>query len=86
MRGWCGSTRRGSEMTQDEVIAMAREAGFPVLGPLRTEAAARFAALVSAKEREACAQVCDGFDTGRRLTTDYKAAEMAAAIRAKGNA
>ena len=42
-----------------------------------------FAALVAAKEREACAQVCDSFDTGRRLTSDHKAEEMAAAIRAR---
>lgn len=35
------------------------------------------------EEREACAQVCDGFDTGRRLTTDFKAADMATAIRAR---
>lgn len=36
-------------------------------------------------EREACAKVCDGFDTGRRLTSDFKAAEIAAAIRARGH-
>ena len=81
-------------MTHEEIIAMAREAGFDmsrlpsiraanVYGEVNDELA-RFAALVAAKEREACAQVCDGFDTGRRLTSDFKAAEMAAAIRARG--
>lgn len=45
-------------MTTDEIIAMAKEAGF---GNYAYEAAStfgRFAALVAAKEREACAQVC----------------------------
>lgn len=51
-------------MTQDEIIAMAREAGIWVLDtgePYDGLSAAnfeRFAALVAAKEREACAQVC----------------------------
>lgn len=36
---------------------------------------------------EDAALVCDGFDTGRKLATDYKAAEMATAIRTlKGGA
>lgn len=85
-------------MTQDEIIAMAKEAGFRI-GQMDTLEGSRtlvkhasfdclaeltrFAALVAEKEREACAQVCDGFDTGRRLTTDFKAAEMATAIRAR---
>ena len=74
-------------MTQDEIIAMATEAGLNSYRIAPGEAVAvweRFAALVAAKEREACALVCDGFDTGRRLTSDFKAAEMAAAIRARG--
>jgi hypothetical protein len=51
-------------VTQDEIIAMARQAGiqdaysnFPhkgVIAQLET-----FAKLVAAKEREACAKVCD---------------------------
>lgn len=71
-------------MTQDEIIAMANEAGLLCWAMHDLEAKlANFAALVAAKERESCAQVCDGFDTGRRLTADHKAAEMAAAIRAR---
>ena len=81
-------------MTPEEITAMAKEAGFPFNkygllqgdddGEIDADAAfAIFAALVAAKEREACALVCDGFDTGRRLTSDFKAAEMAAAIRAR---
>lgn len=46
----------------------------------------RFAALVAAAEREACAKVCDYQIT--RWTDDrarYAAGECAAAIRARGN-
>jgi hypothetical protein len=55
-------------MNQDEIIAMAREAGAglssiaePLEHPwkLSQDELERFAALVAAKEREACAQVCD---------------------------
>ncbi len=53
-------------MTTDEIIAMAREADpFGEDGRLFAMASVapgtleRFAALVAAKEREACAQVCD---------------------------
>lgn len=48
-------------MTQDEIIAMTREAGFDehhAQFDLRIE---RFAKLVAAHEREACAKVCDSF-------------------------
>lgn len=42
-----------------DIIRMAREAGFPLMGPARTAAAERFAALVAesatAAEREGCA-------------------------------
>ena len=63
-------------MNQD-INAMAREAGFPLLGPERTKAAERFAALVAAAEREACAKLCEeeGLLWGQRY---------AAAIRARG--
>lgn len=42
-------------MTRDDVLRMALEAGFPLLGPARTEAAMRFADMVM----EECAKVCD---------------------------
>ena len=86
-------------MTHEEIIAMAREAGFDmsrlpsiraanVYGEVNDELE-RFAALVAAKaaadERAECAQVCDRFDTGRWLASDYKAQEMAAFIRARGD-
>ena len=60
-------------MTRDEIIRMAREAGMEVherKGEIRigsavitgcdsTEQVTRFAALIAAAEREACAQICD---------------------------
>ena len=75
---------RGVGMSREDIIAMAREAGFPErrafsdmsdLYP-RLE---RFAALVAAAEREACAEVAEWepclTDTPHRI---------AAAIRARG--
>lgn len=79
----------GEVMTRDEIIAMAREAWgdgwFPALHTF-TDELARFAALVSAKEREACAQVCEGFKQGNSATyIDDDWADMCAeAIRARG--
>lgn len=91
-------------MTRDEVIAMAREAGLTaetdrVIGVSALE---RFAALVAAAEREACAQECDKLAAGAladqsgspdeltnlmlRLVAQLGHAESAAAIRARGAA
>lgn len=81
-------------MTHDEIMAMAREAGFrtgqlnlsngppvPFIAPASGTSCMfeleRFAALVAAREREACAQVCESWG-GR----DYE--KCAAAIRARG--
>ena len=63
-------------MTQDEIIRMAREAGPLTQGPFDAWCK-RFAALVAAAEREACAKWLDFYDgpNGRR----------AEAIRARGN-
>jgi len=51
-------------MTRDDIIRMAREAGFATSW---TEAAGdaleRFAALVAKHEREACAKVCECFNS-----------------------
>lgn len=75
-------------MTQDETIAMAREVGLlpdnshptPETRAMRKrcEVVKRFAALVAAKEREACAQVC--MDR-RSLDTPW---DCAVAIRTRG--
>ena len=79
-------------MTQDEIIrsplgreqlvALAREAGFInlALEPKIT----RFAALVAAHEREACAKVCEDIDNNMDASWKRNAVNCAAAIRARG--
>ena len=41
-------------MTKDDVLRMALEAGFPLLGPARTDAAMRFAALMMEEDAKVC--------------------------------
>jgi hypothetical protein len=75
-------------MTQDEIIEMAREAGFedfvrwseryPHEVQRWIERMTAFTKLVAAKEREACAKMFDG----AVWAYDYR--EIAAAIRARG--
>jgi hypothetical protein len=64
-------------MTRDDIIAMAREAGFTA-GDFAsfTDLIVHFGMLVAAAEREACAKVCD--DT-------FYSVQAADAIRARGN-
>ena len=82
-------------MTKDDIIRMAREAEFIALlsdeavdglGGVWadseidiTDNLSRFAALVAAAEREACAKVCDGW-------MHANGNDCAAAIRARGEA
>ena len=74
-------------MNRDDIIRMAREANIkqaietPHL--LMVPELERFAALVAAAEREACAKVCDEADKYSDWPT---AANCAAAIRARGQA
>ena len=92
-------------MTHEEIIAMAKEAGgyasprYPENLVMDVHDLGRFAALVAAKEREACAQVCDAerqdfggvaagpmtTDAGKRVHEAMAAgaATCAAAIRAR---
>jgi hypothetical protein len=66
-------------MTRDDVIRMAREAGFQeyLMRVYRAEEGVHhFAAAVAAAEREACAKVCDKL---------WNAAECAEAIRARSS-
>ena len=75
-------------MTQDEIIRMAREAGaeathYETWGDVYefdVELLERFAALVAAHEREACAKACEK----RSHRNDDMGAICAAAIRARG--
>lgn len=85
------------EQNRDEIIAMAREAGLlpdnshpaPETRAMRqrTNAVQRFAALVAAKEREACAKLIEGMTERKRWLRGgingeaTKPCEYAAAIR-----
>ena len=91
-------------MTREEIIKLAREAGFEQLGPdiedwvCFTEEIERFAALVAAAEREACAKVaetpvgeyevivaCGTDPVPHRIPRYLEWNGIAAAIRARGN-
>lgn len=89
-------------MTRDDIIRIARESGLlpdeSVFGYGQEVAElARFAALVAAAEREACAKACDATEEALWQTWDsgadpldqggaIAAAHLAAAIRARGQA
>jgi hypothetical protein len=77
-------------MTRDDIIRMAREAGFAgwlAETPFVTASFERFAALVAAAEREACAKVCEDGPIPKESTTLTHIPTLvgcAAAIRARG--
>ena len=76
-------------MTQDEIIRMAQQAGIAHAAGIYMEHLERFAALVAAHEREACAKVADGELMNTNMLTSYPpkssaAWNIAAAIRARG--
>lgn len=70
-------------MTRDEIIRMADKAGFEICSgdgwpnEWLLSNIEKFANLVAAAEREACAKVCDGWP-------DYDVQGLAEAIRARG--
>lgn len=83
-------------MTQNEIIEMARQVGYPIQHPEWQKATEEFAALVeekvAAKEREACAKVCEELpapnfysDTDQSMW-DITSMDCAEAIRARGQA
>jgi hypothetical protein len=86
-------------MTHSDIIKLAQEAGLLVLldedcfqkmGTKNFDATkkvlGRFAALVAAHEREACAKVCEARYMGDNNREDMEARRCAAAIRARGQA
>ena len=85
-------------MNRDDIIRMAREAGFEDFDrwcqhyPQETqrwcERMERFAAFVAAAEREACAKVCEDLDFSdwRDRGWDQGTYDCAEAIRARGQA
>ena len=82
-------------MTREDIIRMAREAGFPdyAMGLASEDAWQKtelFAALVAAAEREACAKIADSQinNTASLLVNPGKSAaawDIANAIRARGS-
>ena len=79
-------------MKQKDIIRMAREASASMLhggeyALFGNTAIERFAALVAAAEREACAKVCENIYAGDEGAGDWPTPEMcAASIRARGQA
>mgnify|MGYP003345571113 CR=1 FL=1 len=81
-------------MTQEDIIRMAREAGFKTPDSLFPDTyickefhLQHFAKLVAAAEREACAKVCEDLAELNRVSpTDsmWEWGECSAAIRARG--
>jgi hypothetical protein len=72
-------------MTQDEIIEMAQQCNLigirPYLDGIYSEALEAFAKLVAAKEREACAKLCEPQEAHDDPLTAWKIAEQ---IRARG--
>lgn len=80
---------------KDEIVKLAREAGFVLLGRESANVLERFAALVAAAEREACAQVCETtvwskdvkwwMEATKTQVSAEAGQQCAAAIRARSN-
>jgi len=76
-------------LVQEAVIEVPNENPFDFRLPqietiyFQNAAAERFAALVAAHEREACAKICDGYTEYGDPITNW-AVDCAAAIRARG--
>jgi hypothetical protein len=75
-------------MNRDEIIRIAREAGISKpwdQEPVKWETLERFAKLVAAAEREACAKACENIYEGDEGCGDWPTPEMCAfAIRERG--
>ncbi len=82
-------------MTKDDVIRMAREAGFERVVAIHPDGSKTvtvapvpeleaFANLVASAEREECAVVCEEYETENNITTTWLNI-VAAVIRARGN-
>ena len=78
-------------MSKDEIIAMAKEAGFPphIVDAGANRELARFAALVAAREREKCATECESLSHRSRWVraaingAPMETCQYAAAIRSR---
>ena len=82
----------GINMTQDEIIEMAREAGFKMENSAAMQAAKAFYKLATAKEREACAEIAEKQRYAMFISLTSHPAQngtavgIANAIRARGEA
>lgn len=73
-------------MTQDEMIELAKQAGWQYAhGDSGFEPLWAFAKLVAEKEREACAKICEEYETDNDITATWLNI-IADAIRARGQA
>lgn len=75
-------------MSEDDIIDLADKAGsFSMIQygvtSAKIEWLQKFASLVAAKEREACAQMCEDQDTGQDLPYDLAVIDCAKSIRAR---
>jgi hypothetical protein len=68
----------------NDILRWAKEADLWMTSDERIAAVERFATLVRADEREACAKVCDARYMGDNNREDMEARRCAAAIRARG--
>ena len=73
-------------MNRDDIIRIYEKAnGWSPEGWDKTvDELERFAALVAAAEREACAKVCDAYDVAEDVCSSDTAEGIALAIRARG--
>lgn len=83
-------------LNRDDIMRMAREAGMEQEGlmfyspyddefDVHLDHLEKFAELVAAAEREACAKVCASFDLAPSKPTSYTIRKQVEAIRARGN-
>jgi hypothetical protein len=78
-------------MTKDDIIRMALEAGIDAKKDTLCryegweEPMEKFANLVAAAEREACANVCDSYDVADDVCSSDTAEGISIAIRARDN-
>ena len=85
---WVLWREKAEMIDRDNIIRMAREAGFnwpEVATTTIEERLERFAALVAAAEREACAKVCEARYMGDNNREDMEARRCSAAIRARSS-
>jgi hypothetical protein len=77
-------------MIKEDIINMAHKAGgytpkrYPDEWRMDVDDLERFAELVAAAEREACAKVCDEYDVAEDVNSSDTAEGIAIAIRARG--